>query len=61
LAAMPDHLKNKPLLVRIREDIQKVQTLLGSDEGPIPKETAGQVANIAEGLLKDLGARGGKD
>lgn len=59
LAAMPDRLKNKPILIRIRDGIQEVQTLPGSNEGPIQKEMVGQIANIAEELLKDLGAKGG--
>jgi hypothetical protein len=60
LVAMPDDLKNKRLLVRVRDGIQKVQTLPGSNEGPIQKEMVGQIANIAEELLKDLGTKGGK-
>ena len=58
LAAMPNQLKNRPVLVRIRDGIQKVQALLTSNKGPIKKETVGQIANIAEELLKNLSANG---
>ncbi len=49
--------KTKRLLPGIRDGIQKVQALLGSNEGPVEKEMVGQIANIAEELLKDLSAK----
>lgn len=60
LTTMRGDLKTKPLLVRMRGGIQKVRTLLGSGDGPIPRETVGQIGNVAEELLKDLGSMGGK-
>ena len=59
LTTLRGDLKTKPLLVRMREGIQKVRTLLGSD-GPVQRETVEQIGNVAETLLKDLGSQSGK-
>jgi len=60
LTAMRGDLKTKPLLLRIREGIRKVRSLLGFRDAPIEKETVGQIAKAADELLAELGSRGGK-
>ena len=60
LTAMRGDQKPTSLLVRMRDGIQKVRTLLGSGDEPIQRETVGQIGNVAEELLKDLGSKGGK-
>lgn len=60
LTAMRGDLKTKPLLVRMREGIQKVRSLLGSGDEPIQRETVGQIANVAEELLKSLSSKSRK-
>jgi hypothetical protein len=47
-------------LARMRDGIQKVRTLLGPGDAPIQRETVGQIASVAEELLKDLSSKGGK-
>ena len=47
-------------LADMRDGIEKVRTLLGSGDGPIQRETVGNIAHIAEELLKDLGSKAGK-
>lgn len=59
LTAMSGDLKSRPLLVRMREGIQKVRSLLGARDAPIKKETVGQVAKVADELLTQLGSKGG--
>ena len=54
--AMEGNLKNKPLLLRIRDGLQKVRTLLGSSE-VIQKQTVAEIARVADDLLQDLGTR----
>ena len=54
--AMEGNLKNEPLLVRIRDGIQKVRTQLGSSD-VIEKQTVAEIAGVAEELLQDLGAK----
>ena len=60
LTARRGDLKTKPLLLRIREGIQKVRGLLGSGNAPVQKETVGQIAKVADELLTELGSKGGK-
>jgi hypothetical protein len=59
LAAMPSDMRNKTILVRMRAGIQRIQTLLASDDGPIRKQTVGKIANAAEELLKGLSSKNG--
>lgn len=61
LTAAHGDLKTKPLLMRMRDGIRKVRTLLGSSEGPIQKETVGQITNLAGELLKDISSKRGQD
>ena len=60
LTAVHSDLKTKPLLVRMRDGIRKVRTLVGSSEGPIQKETVAQITKVADELLKDISSKGGK-
>jgi hypothetical protein len=47
-------------LTRMGDGVRKVRTLLGPGDAPLQKEAVGQIASVAEGLLKDLGSKGGK-
>jgi hypothetical protein len=60
LMAMPRDLKNQPLFARMRDGIQKVRTLLSSNQGSIPRETVEQIVGVAESSLKDLSSKSGK-
>jgi len=60
LTALRGDLKTKPLLLRIRESIQKVRGLLGTDKAPVQKETVEQIAKVADELLTDLSSRSRK-
>jgi hypothetical protein len=60
LMALRGDLKTKPLLLRIREGIQKVRGLLGTGNAPVQKETVGQIAKVADELLTELGSRSRK-
>src|SRR5688500_5024905 len=57
LMAVRGDLKTRPILVRIREGIQKVRELLGPGHAPVQKETVERIAKIAEELLTDLGSK----
>ena len=60
LIALRGDLKNKPLVLRIREGIQKVRGLLGTGDAPVQKETVEQIATVAEELLTALSSRSRK-
>jgi hypothetical protein len=60
LIAMQGDIKNQPVLARMRQGIQKVRTLLASNEGSVSRETVGQIASVAESLLKELSSRSSK-
>jgi len=58
LTALRGNQKTKPLLLRIREGIQRVRGLLGPGNAPVHKETVEQIAKVAEELLTELGSKG---
>ena len=59
LAGMPSDVQNKPILVSMRNGIQRIRTLLTSDDGPIRKQMVEKIAHIAEELLKGLSSKSG--
>lgn len=47
-------------LPKMSDGIRKVRAFLGPGNAPLQKEAVGQIANVAEELLKDLSSKGGK-
>lgn len=49
--------ETKPIVVRMREGLRKVQALLASDDGSIPKQKVPEIASVANELLKSLASK----
>jgi hypothetical protein len=60
LIALPGDIKDQRFFARMRDGIQKVRTLLSSNQSSVPRETVEQIVHLAESLLKDLSSKSGK-
>ncbi len=58
LAGMSGDMRTKPILVRMREGLQKIRLLLASEDTQISQKKVKEIAAISEDLLKGLGPKG---
>jgi hypothetical protein len=56
-ATMRAEMRTKPIPVKMGQGIQRIRTLLASDDGPIRKQMVEEIANVAEELLKSLSSK----
>jgi hypothetical protein len=57
LAAMRGDIGTKSVVIRMRDGLRRMRTLLASDDGPIPKQNVPKIASIASELLKNLASK----
>ena len=57
LAGMSGDMRTKPILVRMREGLQKIRLLLASEDAQISPKKLKEIAAISEDLLKGLGPK----
>ena len=55
LAGMSGDIRANPMIVRMREGMQKIRPLLASENVQISKQKVREISTISEDLLKDLG------
>lgn len=54
LAGMSDGVRTKPMIVRMREGIQKIRPLVASEDFQISQEKVKEISTVSEDLLKGL-------
>lgn len=54
LEAMRGDIGTKSVVIRMRDGLRRMQALLATDDGPIPKQKVPEIASIASELLKGL-------
>jgi hypothetical protein len=54
LAGMSDNIRTNPMIVRMREGIQKIRPLVASEDAQISQEKVKTISTVSEELLKDL-------
>jgi flagellar biosynthesis regulator FlaF len=54
LAGMSDDIRTKPMIVRMREGIQKIRPLVASDNPQISQKKVKEISTVSEDLLKRL-------
>ena len=55
VAGMRGDIRANPMIIRMRERMQRIRPLLASENGQISKEKVKEISTISEDLLKDLG------
>ena len=54
LAGMSDDVRTKPMIVRVRQGIQKIRPLVASEDFQISQEKVKEISTVSEDLLKGL-------
>jgi hypothetical protein len=55
VATMSGDIRANPMMIRMREGMEKIRPVLESGNGQISKEKVKEISTISEDLLKDLG------
>jgi hypothetical protein len=61
LEAMLGDTGTKSVVIRMRDGLRRMRTLLASGDGSIPKEKVPEIAGIASELLKSLASKSGRN
>ena len=61
LDGMSGNMRTKPILIRMREGLQKIRLLLTSEDGQVSQEKVKEISAVSEKLLKSLGPKSRSD